>query len=181
MAGIVLGVACDLLQLLKIGLHGRTRLVAENLFLRKQLALYIERGTKPRRANNATRVTLVILSRFIKWRPSLTIVQPDTLVRCHRHAFRLFWRWRFRPRGRPPVPQDLQQLIADMARANRTWGEERIAAELLLKLGISVSPRTVRRYMRRPRSTSPASRGRRGAPSSGTTFTNSWPVISSWW
>lgn len=29
-------------------------------------------------------------------------------------------------------------------------GEERIAAELLLKLGISVSPRTVRRYMPRP-------------------------------
>jgi transposase InsO family protein len=38
------------------------------------------------------------------------------------------------------------------------WGEERIAAELLLKLGIRVSPRTVRRYMARgPR------RGGRGA------------------
>src|SRR5262245_3359562 len=34
-----------------------------------------------------------------------------------------------------------------MARANVTWGEERIAAELQLKLGIQVSPRTVRRYM----------------------------------
>jgi hypothetical protein len=34
-----------------------------------------------------------------------------------------------------------------MAAANRTWGEERIAAELLVKLGIRVSPRTVRRYM----------------------------------
>src|SRR4030095_4232348 len=41
-----------------------------------------------------------------------------------------------------------------MARANATWGEELIAAELLLKLGIQVSPRTVRRYIpttRRPR------------------------------
>ena len=36
-----------------------------------------------------------------------------------------------------------------MAVANRTWGEERIANELLLKLGIRVSPRTVRRYMAR--------------------------------
>ncbi len=35
-----------------------------------------------------------------------------------------------------------------MAESNPTWGEERIAAELLLKLGIRVSPRTVRRYMR---------------------------------
>ena len=35
-----------------------------------------------------------------------------------------------------------------MAAANRTWGEERIADELLLKLRIHVSPRTVRPYMR---------------------------------
>jgi len=34
-----------------------------------------------------------------------------------------------------------------MARDNLTWGEERIANELLLKLGLRVSPRTVRKYM----------------------------------
>src|SRR6476659_8292360 len=51
------------------------------------------------------------------------------------------------PRGRPRVLADLRQLIADIAAANRTWGEERIAAELLVKLGIRVSPRTVRQYM----------------------------------
>src|SRR5262249_45979246 len=48
-----------------------------------------------------------------------------------------------KPRGRPPVPTDLRRLIAEMTVANRTWGEERIAAELPLKLGIRVSPRTV--------------------------------------
>jgi putative transposase len=32
-------------------------------------------------------------------------------------------------------------------RDNPTWGEERIADELLLKLGIRVSPRTVRKYL----------------------------------
>jgi transposase InsO family protein len=32
-----------------------------------------------------------------------------------------------------------------------TWGEERIADELLLKLGLTVSPRTVGRYLQRPR------------------------------
>ena len=36
-----------------------------------------------------------------------------------------------------------------MARSNPSWGEERIAAELLLKLGLRVSPRTVRLYMAR--------------------------------
>jgi putative transposase len=34
-----------------------------------------------------------------------------------------------------------------MALNNPTWGEERIADELLLKIGIQISPRTVRRYM----------------------------------
>lgn len=48
-------------------------------------------------------------------------------------------------RGR--VTGHLRELIATMTTANRTWGDERIAAELLLKLGIRISPRTVRRYM----------------------------------
>jgi hypothetical protein len=39
--------------------------------------------------------------------------------------------WKSRRPGRPQIPVSLQDLIADMARANRTWGEERIA-ELLL-------------------------------------------------
>ena len=38
-----------------------------------------------------------------------------------------------------------------MAVDNPSWGEERIANELLLKLGLRVSPRTVRKDMpRRP-------------------------------
>jgi hypothetical protein len=34
-----------------------------------------------------------------------------------------------------------------MAAENRSWGEERIANELLLKLGLRVSPRTIRKYL----------------------------------
>ena len=45
------------------------------------------------------------------------------------------------------MPKDLQALIRRMALENPTWGQERIANELLLKLGLKVSPRTVRKYM----------------------------------
>jgi hypothetical protein len=45
------------------------------------------------------------------------------------------------------MPAALQKLIREMAIDNTTWGEERIADELLLKIGIRISPRTVRRYM----------------------------------
>ena len=88
----------------------------------------------------------MLLGRIIDWKPVLTVVQPATLLRWHRTGWRLFWRWRSRPRGCPRIPRDLQQLIVAMARANPTWGEERIANELQLKLGIHVSPRTVGRY-----------------------------------
>jgi len=49
--------------------------------------------------------------------------------------------------GRPPIPQGLRELIRRMARENLLWGEERIANELLLKLGVRISPRTVRKYL----------------------------------
>jgi transposase InsO family protein len=42
---------------------------------------------------------------------------------------------------------ELQALIRRMADENPSWGEERIANELLLKLGLRVSPRTIRRYL----------------------------------
>jgi putative transposase len=113
--------------------------------LRKQLALYREREVKPRRAPDATRLVLVLLARVFAWRDALLIVQPATLIRWHRQAFRLVWR--SRGQGRPRIPSELRQLIRSMAQANPTWGERRIAAELLVKLGLRVSPRTVRRYM----------------------------------
>ena len=98
---------------------------------------------------------------LVDWRRILTIVQPATLIRWHRKGYRLFWRLNSRPRGRPPVPADVQHLMREMASANRPWGEERIAAELLVTLGLHLSPRTVRRYL-------PTSQGRprTGAPSS---------------
>jgi len=101
---------------------------------------------KARRTDPATRLTLVWLSQRFDWRPALVIVQPKTLIRWHRQGFRLFWRWKSRP-GRPRIPIELRQLIREMALDNVSWGEERIANELLLKLGIRVSPRTVRKYM----------------------------------
>ena len=126
-------------------------LKAENLFLRKQLALYLERKAKPRRADAATRLSLALLSRLFAWKDALVIVKPETLIRWHRKGFRLFWRYKSKPLGRPRIPAELRELISEMARSNPIWGEERIAAELLLKLGIRLSPRTVRRYLPKDR------------------------------
>jgi transposase InsO family protein len=121
-------------------------LAAENLFLRKQLALYAERQVTPRRATNAMRLAMVWLSYWFDWRSALRIVKPETFIGWHRQGFRLFWRWEAK-RGRPALPKELRALIRRMALENPTWGQERIANELVLKLGLRVSPRTVRTYM----------------------------------
>ena len=63
----------------------------------------------------------------------LATAPDDTLIRWHRSGFRLFWKWKSRPRGGPRVPVDVQKLIVEMAMNNPTWGEERIADKLLLK------------------------------------------------
>ena len=54
----------DALRFIKLSLRPRSALAAENLFLRKQLALYLERKAKPQRAKDAARLTLVLLPRL---------------------------------------------------------------------------------------------------------------------
>jgi hypothetical protein len=84
------------------------------------------------------RLAMVWLSYWFNWRSALRIVKPETFTRWHRQGFRLFWRWKSRP-GRPTLPKELEALIRRMALENPTWGQERIANELLLKLGLRVS------------------------------------------
>src|SRR5215211_89464 len=84
----------DFGRLVAFGLRSRRALAAENLFLRKQLALFQERKVKPRRADDSTRWIMAALSRMFAWRDALWNVKPDTLIRWHRKGFRLFWRKR---------------------------------------------------------------------------------------
>jgi hypothetical protein len=118
-----------------------------SLFLRKQLALYQERKIKAATCDKPTRPMLVLLSRWFDWAGLFDCGEaPGTLIAWHRKGFRLFSRWRSEA-GRPSIPAALQHLIRKMARENPSWGEERIANKLLLKLGLRVSPRTIRKYM----------------------------------
>src|ERR1700739_1614493 len=125
--------------------HSRTALSAEVLFLRKQLAFYQERQVQPRRLNAPARFSLILWSRLCNWKEALVIVKPETLIGWHRKGFKLFWKWKSQA-GRPRLPENLRKLIVQMTKENPTWGQTRVAAELSMKLGIYVSPRTVRAY-----------------------------------
>jgi len=74
----LLGTLCALvgngMQLFHLCLRSPVALAAENLFLRKQLALYQERQVKPKRAPTVTRFALLWLARWFAWRQALVIV-----------------------------------------------------------------------------------------------------------
>jgi hypothetical protein len=120
--------------------RNHTAVAAEDLFLRKQLALFQE-GEKKAARTATDYIVLAKLARFFELRSALVIVKPGTLISLHRTAFRCFWRWKSRPVGRPQVSLEIRLFIRRIATRNPTWGEERIADELSLKLQIRLSPR----------------------------------------
>jgi putative transposase len=76
------------------------------------------------------------------------LVTPRTLLRWHRALVRRKWRQPAGPRGRPPLPTEIQQLVLRLASENPRWGHRRICGELA-KLGLHVSPTSVRRLLAR--------------------------------
>ena len=128
----------------------RSRLEAENLFLRHQLSVALRRAPHRLRLRGPDRAFLVWMIRL--W-PSLIdavqVVQPETVLRWHRAGFRAFWRWKSRKRaGRPKIDRELRDLIQRMSRENPLWGASRIHGELLM-LGFEVAQSTVSKYMSR--------------------------------
>jgi hypothetical protein len=126
----------------------RTRLEAENLFLRHQLTIALRRAPPRLRLCGSDRALMVWLVRL--W-PSLfsaaRAVQPDTILRWHRAGFRAYWRWKSRGRaGRPRIDRNLRELIQRMSQENPLWGASRIHGELLM-LGFEVAQSTVSKYM----------------------------------
>ena len=103
---ILSSLAQDAFRFLLLGTRSGAAIKAENMFLRKQLALYLEREVKPRRATDATRLSLVLLSRLFGWQDALVNFKPETFLGWHRKGFQLLWRWKSRPRGGPECPGD---------------------------------------------------------------------------
>src|ERR1035437_9240439 len=72
----------------------RRDLLLENAALRQQLAIYQRNGNRPK-LTSANRLFWVWLSRpWPSWRTALVIVQPETVIRWHRDAWKRYWTWK---------------------------------------------------------------------------------------
>jgi hypothetical protein len=125
---------------LRTGVTSRADLIAENLALRHQLSI-LQRSAKRPQLRPLDRLFWVWLScLWPNWRSALNIFQLDTVTKWHQQGFKLYWRWLSKPRkgGRPPIEQEIRDLIRRMSHDNPSWGAPRILSELQL-LGYTVS------------------------------------------
>jgi len=105
----------------------------------------------------AFRLLWVVLSKFLDgWEDLVHLMKPETVKRWHTKAFGLFWRWRSRP-GRPPVSDEMRQLIRQISRENPLWGPDRIRDTLLLLGYDAPCTQTICKYMVKPRKPRPES------------------------
>ena len=129
---------------------GRHRLGLELAALRQQLVVFQRKQPRPHLCDLDRAFWVALRRLWPGWANALIIVKPDTVIAWHRAAFRLFWRWRSRPKrpGRPSISVEIQRLIRRMKSENPSWGAPRIHGELL-ELGFEVSEPTVSRYLQR--------------------------------
>jgi len=139
---------CRSIQLLALLARGDTTKDLEILVLRHQLAVLRRQAPRPR-FEPADRALLAALSRVLpRARWSCFFVKPDTLLRWHRRLVAGTWTYPHHGTGRPPLDQELQQLIIRLASENPRWGYQRIQGELL-RLGLRISATAIRTTLRR--------------------------------
>src|SRR5712672_3087071 len=128
--------------------RSRAAIEAEILTLRQQIIVLRRTAPKKQTFGAIDRLVFVGLYRFFpRVSDALAIVRPGTVIKWHRAGFRLYWRWKSRPRGgRPTVSLEMHRLIHEMSIANPLWGAPRIHGELL-KLGIEIVQTSVAKYM----------------------------------
>ena len=123
-------------------------LTAKNLALYQQLIVMNRTIKRPQIKTKDCLFWIILYLFWNNWQESLIILKPETVVGWHKKSFRLFWKWKSRPKspGRPRISKETRNLIHKMAMANPLLGAPRIHGELL-KLGIEISERTVSSLM----------------------------------
>ena len=141
----------SILTMTRVFFRSRSDTALEILALRQQLSVLKRKRPRPP-LRCLDRLFWTLLRRYwSRWAEVLVIVKPNTVVGWYRRGFRLYWRWRSRPRlGRPQITEEIRGLVRRLADENPNWGAPKIHGELL-KLGFMVSERSVARYLRRIR------------------------------
>jgi len=129
----------------------KIQLLLEVIMLAKQLEIYQRTDPKLNIKRTDRMFFSLMMDWLSNWKERLFIVNPETIIKWHRTAFRYYWRWKSQHKGgRPKVSREMIALIKQMANENPKWGAPRIHGELQ-KLGFDISESTVQRYIPKSR------------------------------
>ena len=111
-----------ILNTLRDLLRPRRDLLLENLALRQQIVVLRRGNPKPPFSLLDRAFWVVLYRKWENWRRPLALVKPETVIAWHRRGWRLWWRWKCRPKevGRPRIPFEVIELIRRMSRENTT-------------------------------------------------------------
>ena len=135
-----------LLQLVLLRPRSQDFKELEIVVLRDELTVLRRQTCRPQ-LTTTDRVFLTAASRLLprsRWQSFL--VTPATLTRWHRQMVAHRWTYAGRS-GRPPIGNQIREVVLRLARENPRWGYQRIAGELN-GLGIAVSATTVAKILR---------------------------------
>jgi putative transposase len=122
-------VACRLFALVLLLPRSDRSKELELLVLRHELSILRRQARRPQRTES-DRLLLAALSRVLPRRSwQAFLVTPETLLRWHRRIVACRWTYPQRRPGRPPVDEEVPQLILRLARENSGWGYVRIVGE----------------------------------------------------
>jgi putative transposase len=134
------------LQLAALRLRSSDFKELEIVLLHHELAIFRRRSRRPR-LTWSDRIVLAAASRLLPRRCWQSfIVTPATLLAWHRRLVAKRWTYAGRA-GRPPIRQEIRDLVLRFARENPRWGYQRIVGEVK-GLGVAVSATTVRTWLR---------------------------------
>jgi len=131
----------------------KAQIQMENAALRSQISLFQQhlinvKIPKPR-CNNTFRQLWVFLSKhFSDWKSVLIIVKPETVIRWHKTAFKLYWK-RKTQSGQPKKSHETIALIKRIHKENPTLSPEKIYERLVdLNITDTPAPNTISKYIK---------------------------------